>query len=218
MIKGDMAMMETAVKNKMKEYAGIITDVMRGSIFDLSVVLCEKDKHTFEHCQRVLDYSFMIGFEAGLGKKDMGILGMAAYFHDVGKIGIPNKILKKRGTLTDEELTMIRIHPRLSAGLFRAAGGSREAVKTLACHHERYDGQGYPYSLQGENIPLLSRIIAVADAYDAMTTTRSYSTALKKEEAIRRMVDGKGTQFDPSIVDIFLGKIETPQVYLLGVV
>lgn len=211
-------MMNLTATNKMNEYIRIISEVMKGNILGLSETLYEKDKYTFEHCQRVLDYCFLIGYELGLSKEKIETLAVAAFFHDIGKIAISNKILEKPGTLTDEEREIIQTHPQISAGVLRVAGGDREAVKTLACHHERYDGRGYPYGLQGDRIPLLSRIISVADSYDAMTTNRSYSLALGKDEALRRLIAGSGTQFDPEIVDVFLDRIEYPQVYLLEAV
>jgi len=204
-------MMNATSTNKMDEYTSIINDVMKEKILDLREVLREKDDYTYQHCQRVLDYSFMLGLELSLPKNELEDLAIAAFFHDVGKIAIPDKILKKTDVLTNDEMIVMQNHPRTSAGVLRVAGGSRESVKALACHHERYDGKGYPYGLHKENIPLLSRIISVADEYDYMTSNRRYAKGLEKIEAIRRLLLCSGDQFDPMIIEVFVGRLERPQ-------
>ena len=207
--------MDTKKRNNMNVYVRVMNDVVKGAIQDLAETLDEKDKNTFLHCRRVLDMCILVGFRLRLSIQEIEDLALAAFLHDVGKIGVPDKILKKPGALTGEETEVMRTHPRVSAGVLSAAGGSRESVKAVACHHERYDGKGYPYGLKGENIPLLSKIISVADAYDSMTSKRVYADAVDKKEAILRLVSCSGTQFDPGITDIFIERVKTSRVYLL---
>ena len=210
--------MNKTVMNKMNEYCRIMNDAMKDDILDLNKVLCKKDNNAFAHCQRVLVYCIQLGEELELSNEEIGTLAVAAFFHDIGKISIPDEILKKPEALTDKEMEIMKTHTRKGAVMLRAAGGSVEAVKALACHHERYDGEGYPYGLQGESIPLLSRIISVVDAYDVMTSGRCYSAAIEKEEALRRLEEGKGSQFDPKIVESFMDIVDDPHIYLLEAV
>jgi len=202
----------------MKLYTKIMNDVMHSGNIDLGEVLYEKDRKTFRHCQRVFDYCFIFGMELDLSLIELEYLAVAAFFHDVGKLAISKEILDKPGTLTDEEMVKIMSHPRISAVMLRGAGGNRESVKISACHHERYDGKGYPYGLCGENIPFLSRILAVADTFDAMTSKNFYSEPLEKDEAISRLALSSGTEFDPEITGAFIAKIEAARVYLLEAV
>jgi len=199
----------------MSVYVRIMNYIVKGAILDLAETLNEKDKNTFLHSRRVLDMCILIGFKLRLSIHEIEDLALAAFLHDVGKIGVPDKILKKPGALTGEETAVMRTHPRFSAGVLRAAGGSRESVKAVACHHERHDGKGYPYGLKGEDIPLMSKIISVADAYDSMTSKRIYADAVGRKEAILRLNSCSGTQFDPGITDIFIERVKTPRVYLL---
>jgi len=199
--------MKTTVDTKMNEYNRIMNDIIKDKLLDLSKVMNEKDNYTFCHCQRVLDYCFLIGYDFNLSREEIEDLAVAAYLHDIGKIAMPDNILKKPDILTEEEMIVIKVHPRISAGVLRAAGGSTESVKAAACHHERYDGNGYPYGFPGENIPFLSRIIAVADAYDAMTSNRHYAAELEQKEALLRLKACSGTQFDSEIVSVFTSRM-----------
>jgi HD-GYP domain-containing protein (c-di-GMP phosphodiesterase class II) len=124
--------------------------------------------------------------------------------HDIGKIAIPEKILLKPGKLTDEEFEIIKKHPELGEHLINGIGKLKLISNWLKSHHERYDGKGYPDGLVGEEIPISSRIIAIADTYDAMTSTRSYRPALSHEEAIGEIKRCSGTQFDPKLAEIFI--------------
>ena len=208
--------MEKRGNNNMEIYSRVINDVMNGGLLDLGEALYEENKKTYKHCRRVFDYCFMIGQKLRLSVVELEYLAVAAFYHDVGKIGISKKILDKPVALTGDEMTIMETHPRISARVLRAAGGSNEAVKALACHHERYDGKGYPYGICGENIPLLARILAVADAYSAMTSVRSHARTLVKEEALDRLAVGGGTQFDPQIVGSFIEQVEAAQLYTQG--
>jgi len=129
---------------------------------------------------------------------------VAALLHDVGKIGVPDAILKKNGPLTAEERAIINRHPEYSWSILRLFTGLQEASLYALHHHENIDGTGYPAGLKGHDIPLVSRIVAVIDAYDAMVSNRCYRKGLPHGEAIRRLVQSSGTQFDPEVVQIFI--------------
>jgi putative nucleotidyltransferase with HDIG domain len=149
-------------------------------------------------------------------KKDLEILNYAAILHDIGKIGIKEQILNKIEPLLDEEFLLIRSHPNIGADIIKPIKFLQSAATIAQHHHERYDGKGYPDGLKGEEIPLGARIICVADSFDAMTSTRAYRGSLPEEIALKELVDDKGTQFDPAVVDVFL-KIY-PDLKLKGVV
>jgi len=182
----------------------IQADMNPDAIFVLSGILHKKDSYTFKHCQRVSYYCFLMGRALNISNQEFSSLLVSASFHDVGKIKIPNRILKKQGALSESEFKKIKIHPQKSVELLILAGCLDELVSSVLHHHEHYDGTGYPHGLKGENIPFISRIISVADSFDAMTSDRCYSKALTKDEALGRLSDGKDSQFDPYIVNVFL--------------
>ncbi|WP_312854646.1 HD-GYP domain-containing protein [Pallidibacillus pasinlerensis] len=128
----------------------------------------------------------------------------ACLLHDIGKINIPDAILTKPGKLSDNEYEIIKTHPIVGAEAIKDVEGIADYIDVVYHHHERWDGKGYPEGLVGEETPLLARITAVADAFDAMTSSRSYRPALPFEEACKRIEAGKGSQFDPKLVDLFL--------------
>jgi len=210
--------MSKTAENKMEVYTKIMHEVINDTMQDLIVTLREKCKDTFLHGRRVADLCILVGFEMKLSVQEIEDLALAAFLHDVGKIAVPDRILKKPGALTDDEMAVMRTHARAGAGVLRVAGGSSESIKALACHHEHYNGKGYPYRLRGENIPFLSRIISVADAFDSMTSKRCYAGDLKRKEAIQRLTACSGTQFDPDITDVFVDRINAPKVYMLDAV
>ena len=124
--------------------------------------------------------------------------------HDIGKISIDNNILTKPGKLTDDEWLDMKKHPGIGYRIAMTSSDLRPIAEYILCHHERWDGKGYPQGLTGEDIPLLSRILAVADAYDAMTSDRTYRKAMLGEHAINEIIENSGTQFDPGVVETFL--------------
>lgn len=140
----------------------------------------------------------------GLPEADLYQLEVAALLHDIGKIGIPDSILKKEGKLTDSERALMNKHPEYSWSILRLFSGLEEASLYALHHHENVDGSGYPAGLQGQDIPLASRIVAVIDAYDAMVSNRCYRKGLPHEEAIRRLLASSGTQFDSEVVQTFI--------------
>lgn len=155
------------------------------------------------HVHRVSSVAVQIGRTLGIGPDLLDNLSAVGVLHDIGKVHIDPVILAKPGPLTDAEIREIRRHPELgfamTAGLI-----APEICEGILHHHERWDGNGYPDGLAGERIPILSRIVLVADAYDAMTSLRSYQPAIPRELAVAEIVDNAGTQFDPAVVEAFL--------------
>ena len=151
-----------------------------------------------------MSYSYQIACEMGLSDADCNLVLTAALLHDVGKIGVPNYILRKPGKLTDEEYKAIKQHPMMGAVIVGAVSGLEETLDAIRHHHERWDGKGYPYGLRGEEIPLLARLMAVADAYSALTTDRPYRKGMDAVRALAILEDGAGTQWDPACVSAFL--------------
>ena len=166
-----------------------------------------KDPATYEHCIRVSRGSRLLAKAAGLDELDQKIVEFAGLFHDVGKIGIPDDILLKPSKLTDAEYEIMKSHPEKSVQILTPLGSGeffRRLLPGVLHHHERYDGRGYPNHVSGEAIPLVSRVILVADTYDAMTEDRAYRKGLSTEVAYKELRDFAGRQFDPRLVQIFL--------------
>ena len=163
-----------------------------------------KDPYTKGHSDRVSKYSVLIGRKLGLDEKELHVLEIGGFFHDIGKIGIPDNILLKEAKLNYEEYEQIKKHPLIGANILIGVKMFEEIIPIVLHHHERFDGKGYPNGLFGENIPYLARIVSVADAYDAMTTKRSYRNALPIEVAIAELKKCSGMQFEPKIVDAFV--------------
>lgn len=168
-----------------------------------------KDKYTEGHSRRVSRYVEIIANSLGLPKERVEDLKIAGILHDVGKIGISDNILLKPGKLTPEEYEEVKQHPIISNRILYSVGLSEVTMKAIACHHERYDGKGYPFGLKEEELDIESQIIAVADAFDAMTSDRSYRRALSIDEAIKEIIRNKGTQFGPDVVDAILKMYES---------
>lgn len=167
-------------------------------------VLEEKDSYTLEHSLRVAEYSAMIAQEMGLDKKEAFAVELSALLHDVGKIGVPDYILQKPGPLTRSEFEIMKSHPVRSTKIVQHIRALESLLPSILYHHERIDGYGYPDGLKGKDIPFWSKIVLVADTFDAMTSTRPYRLALDKEIAFEELKRFSGTQFDPEIVEAFL--------------
>ncbi|MCR5108279.1 MAG: HD domain-containing protein [Lachnospiraceae bacterium] len=181
----------------------------------LSGAIDAKDRYTNGHSQRVAEYSQMIAREAGMSEDDCEKVYFAALLHDVGKIGVPMEILAKKGRLTDEEFEHIKQHPVIGGQILSSIRNSPWLSIGARYHHERYDGKGYPEGLSGNDIPEFARIIAVADAYDAMTSNRSYRNAIPQHIVREELVKGTGTQFDPGFAKIMLRLIDQDRDYAM---
>ena len=163
-----------------------------------------KDPYTRGHSDRVAAYSVLIGEKLGLDEDALKTLRIGGLFHDIGKIGIPDSILLKEARLTDDEYSQIKNHPSIGAHILQNASIFQDIIPIVKHHHERYDGNGYPGRLKGDEIPYFARIAAVADTFDAMTSKRTYRDALPLETVIAEIERCSGTQFDPSIAATFL--------------
>lgn len=178
----------------------------------LAVTLEAKDAYTNGHSSRVADYSVMIGKHLGWSEKQLEKLYRAALLHDIGKIGVPDKILNKEEKLDEKEYATIKSHTVIGSDILETIETLELARIVANYHHERYDGRGYPIGLKGEEIPLEARIVGVADAFDAMNSKRIYRNSLPMKVIREELVKGRGTQFDPDIDDIFLKMIDNGEV------
>lgn len=163
-----------------------------------------KDPYTRGHSDRVSAFSVLLGKELGVSSEDLKTLEIGGLFHDIGKIGIPDSILLKEAKLTDDEYSQIKNHPSIGAHILCNAIVFQNILPIVKHHHERYDGNGYPSKLVGEQIPYLARIAAVADSFDAMTSKRTYRNAMLIEDVKQEIKRCSGTQFDPNIAEAFL--------------
>ena len=166
-----------------------------------------KDFYTRGHSDRVSRGSVMIAREIGMRGDRVEAIRYAGMLHDVGKLGVPTKVLQKTGKLTEEEYAAIQLHPMRGLDIVREIGFLDEALAGIMHHHERIDGRGYPMGLAGDEIPEFARVLAVADAFDSMTSTRSYRGARLVDEAIEELRKWSGTQFDPAFVDAFVAAL-----------
>jgi HD superfamily phosphohydrolase YqeK len=167
-----------------------------------------KDFYTRGHSDRVSRGSVMIARQIGMRGERVEAIRYAGMLHDVGKLGVPTRVLQKTGKLTEEEYAAIQLHPYRGLDIVREIGFLDEALAGIMHHHERIDGRGYPMGLAGDEIPEFARVLAVADAFDSMTSTRSYRGARPVEEAIAELRKWSGTQFDPAFVDAFVAAIK----------
>lgn len=174
------------------------------SIETLRYTVEAKDTYTRGHSDRVSAYSVLLGKKLGLSEKELNDLKIGGLFHDIGKIGVPDSILLKDSKLTDDEYSEIKNHPAIGAHILSNATIFSDIIPIVKHHHERFDGFGYPSKLKGEEIPYLARITAVADAFDAMTSKRTYRNSLSLDVVKAELEKCKGTQFDPECADAFL--------------
>jgi HD-GYP domain-containing protein (c-di-GMP phosphodiesterase class II) len=182
-------------------------DAYRATIATLVQAVETKDPYTRGHSERVARASVMIGRRIGMSEERLQTLEYAGTLHDVGKLGVPTTVLRKSGKLTDEEFDAIKLHPTRGHDMVREIRFLDEALEGIYHHHERIDGRGYPVGLQGEAIPEFARVIGVADAFDSMTSTRSYRSARSIDEALVELERCKGTQFDPRMVDAMVAAV-----------
>ena len=185
---------------RLKEAAEENRELFIGSIRMLSAAIDEKDPYTRGHSGRVAKYSTLIAQEMRLSADDLDKLKIAALLHDVGKIGVDDRVLKKPGSLTPEEFDIMKTHTTRGANIMRPVSQLKDMLPGIELHHEHMDGRGYPYGLSGPQIPVMARIIAVADTLDAMTTNRPYQSAMDLEYALGRIKALAGSKFDQTVV------------------
>ena len=174
------------------------------TIYALAATIEARDTYTYGHSRKVSNYAATLAESLNLPSEKVATISTAALLHDIGKVGIPDEILNKQGNLTPEEWELIKSHPKLSATIVGHVSTLTPCLPAILHHHERWDGTGYPSGLKKENIPLEARILAIADAFDAMTSSRSYRDPLSYQEALRRLKLGAGTQFDAELIDAFI--------------
>jgi putative nucleotidyltransferase with HDIG domain len=185
-----------------------------GSIQMLAGAVDEKDPYTRGHSDRVTRYSTLIAAEIGMSEAEIEVVKIAAQLHDVGKIGIEDRILKKPGALTPDEYEIMKTHTTRGANILRPVQQLKEMIPGIELHHESLDGRGYPFGLKGDEIPLTPRIISVADTFDAMTTNRPYQAARPPEYALKIIQSLKVTKFDPKVVDAMQRLLERGDLHV----
>ena len=187
-------------------------NMIRESIETFTGFIDAKDPYTNGHSNRVAQYTRLIAEEMGFDGEELDRIYYVALLHDCGKIGVPDNILGKPGRLTDEEFEIIKSHTTHGSEILSHFKSLPNVNEGARFHHERYDGKGYPEGLKGEDIPLIARMICVADSYDAMNSNRVYRKKLTKEDIINEIEKNKGTQFDPAIADVFLKLIKSGKI------
>ena len=167
-------------------------------------VMDARDPYTYEHSERVALISELIARKLNLDKKWINLIHIAAHLHDIGKIGVPDYILNKKGSLTNTEFDIMKSHSRIGYNIVKNIDQLKETSTYILHHHERWDGKGYPFGYSKKTIPLGARIIAIADTFDAMTSKRTYKDELSIDDAILEIKNVKGTQLCPECVDAFI--------------
>jgi HD-GYP domain-containing protein (c-di-GMP phosphodiesterase class II) len=213
---GELAQTFNTMTDDLEQFVGDLKNAAHenrtlflNSIQMLAGAVDEKDPYTRGHSDRVTRYSVLIATEMGLKEEDVDKIRISAQLHDVGKIGIEDRILKKPGALTPEEFEIMKTHTTKGAAILRPVEALRDMLPGIELHHESLDGRGYPYGLKGEQIPLMPRIIMVADTFDAMTTNRPYQAAMDPEYVIRIINSLAATKFDPTVVAAMTKVFET---------
>lgn len=211
----DTVLRENSIQEDMTDHKNIYKEY-ESTIYALTAAIDVKDHYTFSHSNNVAYYATSLAREMNLNQDVVEIIRQAALLHDVGKIGIPEAILNKEGKLTEEEYEIIKGHVEASIGIIRYLPSLDYVIPAVIGHHERYDGNGYPRRIAGENIPLSARILCIADSFDAMTTKRCYKEIIPKERALRILQEEAGRQFDPELVPVFIRGMEEGRIQLAG--
>jgi diguanylate cyclase (GGDEF)-like protein/putative nucleotidyltransferase with HDIG domain len=178
------------------------------AVYALVSTVEARDTYVYGHSRKVNTYAVALAEAIGLSPDEVANVSTAALLHDIGKIGIPDKVLNKKGKLNEEDWEVIKAHPGLGANIVSNIPNLAPCVNSILHHHERWDGGGYPEGLKGEEIPIEARILAIADSFEAMTSARPYRPALSLEEVVKELRQGAGLQFDPKLVEVFMGIIE----------
>jgi len=183
------------------------SEVLMKAIKSLIAAMEAKDRYTSGHSMRVVHYSMMMADCLNLSHEDRFVLQLSAALHDIGKIGMPDDILKKSASLKEIEYVYMKEHPVIGSRIVGNIDDLKEVAAVIKHHHERYDGSGYPDGLKGEVIPLFSRILAIVDAYESLVSDRIYRKSISKERATEIILENAGTQFDPELAEIFADEI-----------
>ncbi|HUE56335.1 MAG TPA: HD-GYP domain-containing protein [Candidatus Udaeobacter sp.] len=189
---------------RIKQVEQQVTALRSSVICAFNQLLDLKDLNTGVHSTRLAEWGMRVGQELGLEENQLQNLEVAALLHDIGKVGIPDSILGKPGRLNQDEYALMKKHPEYGWAVLRMLPGFERAALDILHHHESFDGKGYPAGLRETEIPIVSRIVCVIDAFDAMVSSRPYRVGLPHEEAVRRLIESSGTQFDPVVVQCFI--------------
>ena len=184
------------------------------SIRMLAAAIDAKDPYTRGHSERVARYSIAIGKNLHLPQKEMNNLRISALLHDVGKIGIDDRILRKPGALSDDEFEVMKGHPAKGAAIMSGVGQLTDCIAGMKYHHEKWSGGGYPEGLEGDAIPMQARIVAIADTFDAMTTNRPYQKAMELGYVVEKIKSFANTRFDPKVVDAFVNAVKKGDIQI----
>ena len=207
-IAGVVAFFEKNKMNRLAKRHKEYHDIINQSLETFAKTIDAKDAYTNGHSFRVAKYSRELSRRMGMPKEEQENVYYIALMHDIGKIGIPDSILQKKGELTQEEWETVKRHPLIGGEILKDFTALEGIADGARYHHERYDGKGYGLRMKGDEIPLVARIIGVADTYDAMSSNRCYRKALSKGEIVKELKAGSGTQFDPKILPFMLEMIE----------
>jgi HD-GYP domain-containing protein (c-di-GMP phosphodiesterase class II) len=208
----DMASNIEALVRKLKQALRQNQELFLETIRTLAAAIDAKDPYTRGHSERVSSYSMAISRHLGLSQDEVFRVHIAAILHDVGKLGIRESILNKPGGLSDDEFEIMRQHPAIGAQIMSPIRMLKDIIPGIRNHHETWDGTGYPDHLEGEEIPMVARIIGVADTFDAMTTTRPYQQAMTLEYVLNKMRSMSGSRFDPGVIDAFMAAVEAGDI------
>ncbi|MCL4474448.1 MAG: response regulator [Actinobacteria bacterium] len=192
------------LEQKVEKQTEEIRSTFLGALKALAEALEAKDPYTNGHSKRVTEITVTLAREMGLSEEEQDRIRLAGLVHDIGKIGVPEAILHKVGKLTDEEFDLIKEHPGMGEKILKPIIRDSEVLAIVGYHHERFAGGGYPEGISGEQIPLGARLLAVADAFDAMTSSRPYRKAMSVDKAKGQLLANRGSQFDPELVDLFI--------------
>lgn len=202
--------LKNAVEEGIKRYQIIrsLKKADESTMFSLAETIELKDTYTKGHCDRVAEYARIIADALGLDEAMKKDIKFGSWLHDCGKIGVPESILNSSVPLNDKELELVKNHPTWGSYIAKQAQLSETVTNIIVCHHERFDGKGYPKGISGSDIPIEARIVAVAECYDAITSDRPYRKAYPKEKGLEIILSMKDEHFDPEIVDAFISKIK----------
>ncbi|MBP3603218.1 MAG: response regulator [Lachnospiraceae bacterium] len=204
----ELAELRSNLEMKLAEKTKQVEQITLNAIMAIANTIEAKDRYTRGHSNRVARYCVEIATRLGMSEEEIKALNFMALLHDIGKIGVPDEILNKPMPLDDDDFEIVKMHPAIGSEILKDLTSMPNMHIGALCHHERYDGKGYPSGLKGEEIPIEARMIAIADSYDAMSSNRAYREALPREQVLDELRKGRGTQFDPSVLDVFLDMLD----------